>query len=121
MVYQVRASRTIENYPNGPVKTWRYTNEEGKNIEQTYDLSGRTHPSYDQLSTRKPEESFEWKYRQDGKLLEESTTSFISPGKPYYKKSTFYRLDYYGNWVEKYSMDSEFGVIEMFVREIEYY
>lgn len=110
----------IENYPNGQTKTWRYTNEEGKKIEQKYDLNGRI-ILRTISSNAKTEESFEWKYQQDGKLIEESTTSFISPGKPYYKKSTFYRLDYYGNWVEKYSMDSEFGVIEMFVREIEYY
>jgi hypothetical protein len=62
-----------------------------------------------------------WRYREDGALLEESESTSQVVGRSFYKKSTFYKVDNNGNWIEMYSTDSEGAVYNLNKRSIEYY
>ncbi|MBL7105630.1 MAG: hypothetical protein ISS18_14990 [Bacteroidales bacterium] len=112
--------KDIEHYTNGKVRTWHYKNSANNDIYQTYDENGRI---IERKIYRNDEwiDTFTWKYREDGSIIEESESTSRVVGKSYYKKSTYYRVDFNGNWIEKYIIDSEGNVTELAIREIEYY
>ena len=66
-------------------------------------------------------ETFTFKYREDGALTEYSESTSQIVGKSYYKKTTFYKLDSSGNWIEKYTLDSEGRIFDLEQRKIVYY
>lgn len=110
----------IEYYSNGKVKTWHYKNQNNHDVYQTYDENGRIierkiYFNEEWLDT------YTWKYREDDAIIEESESTSRIVGKSFYKKTTYYRVDFNGNWIEKYTMDSEGNVTELAVREFEYY
>jgi hypothetical protein len=110
----------IEYYYNKKIKSWHFINMNDDDVYQTYNEKGL-------LIERKImnnniwKETYSFKYREDGALTEysESTSQII--GKPYYKKTIYYKLDSSGNWIEKYSMDSEGKILELEQRKIVYY
>ena len=110
----------VEHYASGEVKSWHYVNYEGIDVYQTYDVFGRIierklYRDEDWLDT------YTWKFRDDGILLEEGHSTSRAIGFSFYKKTTYYRLDSYVNWIEKYTLDSEGGVTELALRDIEYF
>lgn len=110
----------IEYYPDGQVKKWNYTNTLNNEVFQEYDLNGRI-IERNVYNNNEWLESYTWKYREDGAILEESHSTSQIIGKSYYKKTTYFSVDFNGNWVEKYTMDSDERVLDMKIREIEYY
>lgn len=110
----------IEYYSSKKVKTWHFKNQDNNDVYQTYDESGK-------IIERKIyrdevwQDTSTWKYREDGSVVEESESTSRIVDKSYYKKTTYYRVDFNGNWVEKYSLDSEGNVTELAMRDIEYF
>ena len=109
----------LEDYPSGKLKNITYAND-NEEVTLTYDENER-------LIERKVKnkgvwyETFTWKYREDGALLEESESTSKYIGKSYYKTSIYYTVDSNGNWIEKYKLDSEGRVLDLSVREIDYF
>ncbi|MDX9918309.1 MAG: hypothetical protein RBT15_09925 [Gudongella sp.] len=110
----------VEYYSNGKVKTWHYINYKNEDIYQTYDLNGRIieRKIYHQEDWQY---SYTWKYREDGAVIEESESTSRVIGKKYYKRTTYYSVDFNGNWIEKYTIDIDGNSNVLRVREIEYY
>jgi hypothetical protein len=110
----------IEYFSNGKVKTWHFINSFNKDVYQTYDENGRIieRKIYDNEEWL---ETFTWKYREDDALIEESESTSKIAGKPFFKKTTYYRVDSNGDWIEKYTIDIEGNVYDLAVREFEYY
>lgn len=110
----------VEYYSNGKVKEWHFINEEDYDIYQTYDENGRI-IERKIYSNGEWQDTNTWKYREDNALIEESESTSRVVGKSYYKTTTYYSVDFNGNWIEKITTDSEGNVLELRVREIEYY
>ena len=121
----------IEYYSNGKVKTWHFKTTFMYSIYQNlYQINDDVYETYDKngrLIERKIYNNEKWiatntwKYREDDALIEESESTGRIVGKSFYKKTTYYRVDFNGNWIERYTMDSEGNVTELAVREYEYY
>ena len=110
----------IEYYSNKKIKSWHFINMNNDDVYQTYDENGL-------MTERKImrnnvwKETFTFKYREDGALTEYSESTSQIVGKSYYKKTTFYKLDSSGNWIEKYTLDSEGRIFDLEQRKIVYY
>ncbi len=106
----------IEYHSNGKVKIIEQHNgiilaydENGKNIERKT------------FNNKEWESTETWKFREDGVLIEESISANNFTGKDFYKITTYYRIDFFGNWHEKYTIDSEGEIANLSIRDIEYY
>jgi hypothetical protein len=111
--------KNIEYYPNGKIKTKSYI-DMGDVVYLTYDENERIIERKTYSNNNEWKETFTWKYREDGALLEESESTSKYTNIAYYKKTSYYKLDFNGNWIEKYTIDNENNVIELKVREFEY-
>ena len=112
--------KDVEYYSDGNVRSWHYINNIGLDHFNTYDRNGETieHKSY---NGDEWQDTYTWKYREDGALIEESEATSRIVGKNYYKKTTYYKVDHNGNWIEKQILDNEGNMLEGMAREIEYY
>lgn len=110
----------VQYYSNGKIKSKHYFGEPNRDRYTTYDYEGRIIEIKTYFNDEW-EDTEAWKYREDGALIEKSESSSRFLGKPYYKKTTYYRCNSNGGWVEIYTIDSEGNVIGSGIREIEYY
>lgn len=111
--------KDVEYYSNGKVKTWHYKNQNGEDIHQVYDENQRI-IERKISSNGEWKDTFTWKYREDGVVLEESESTSRYLGISYFKKTTYYKYDLKNNWIEKVTLDTEGNAIELIMREIEY-
>ena len=110
----------IEYYVSGEVRSWHYLNYADHDVYNQYDRDGRI-TEIKILRNKEWLDTYSWKYRDDGIVEEEAEATSRVVGKTYYKKTTYYRLDDMGNWLEKYIIDSDGRVMELEVRSVEYY
>jgi hypothetical protein len=111
--------KDVEYYSNGKVRTWHYKNQNGEDIHQVYDENQRI-IERKISSNGEWKDTFTWKYREDGVVLEESESTSRYLGISYFKKTTYYKYDLKNNWIEKVTVDTEGNAIELNMREIEY-
>lgn len=110
----------VEYYPNKKVKSWHYINNVNRDVYQSYDQLGN-------IIERRFEdngkwiETFSYKYREDGALLELKHSTSEVLGKSFYETTTYYKVDFNGNWIEQIKIDNEGNGLDGRIREIEYY
>lgn len=110
----------IEYYSTGEVKSWHFKNQHDDDVFQTYNKNGKV-VERKIFNDEEWKNTFTFKYREDGSVIEESESTSRIIGKSYYKKTTYYNVDFNGNWIEKHITDSEGNVLELAMRDIEYY
>jgi hypothetical protein len=115
-----KGAKDVEYYSSGKVKSWHFQNSSNEDVYQIYNENGRI---IERKIYRNETwlETYTWNYREDGALVEQSESTSKIVGTSYYKKTTNYKLDFNGNWIEKIVFDSEDNVSLMRVREIEYF
>lgn len=115
-----KGAEDIEYYTSKKVRSWHFVNSTNEDVYQTYDEEGRV---IERKIYRNKiwSYTYSWKYREDGALLEESESTSRVVGKSYDKRTTYYRVDQMGNWVERYRIDEEGRLSLLATREFEYY
>jgi len=110
----------IEYYLSKKVKTWQYKNQYNNDVYQTFDENGRA-VEIKIYSNKEWQDTYAWRYREDGAILEKSESTSRILGKSYHKTTTYYKVDFNGNWIEEFTSDSEDRFLGLHIREIEYY
>ncbi len=108
------------NPESGKIQSCYYKNSSGQDVSEIFDNQERV-IERKFMNGNQWIKTQNWRYREDGALLEESESSSQYVGRSFFKRSTFYKVDNNGNWIEMYSTDSEGGVYNLYKRSIEYY
>jgi hypothetical protein len=107
-------------YENGRIKSKHILDDNGLNIYISFDQNGNLieHKEFDQeqLVVKKS-----WEYREDGALLKESQISNVNLSNNSINVTTIYKRDNLGNWTEKVVLNNANEVIDLRIREYEYY
>lgn len=115
-----KEAKNVEYFSNGKVRSWHFKNQNNDDVFQVYDDNERI-IERKIYSNEKWQDTFTWKYREDGAILEESESTSRIVEIPYFKKTTYYKYDIKGYWIEKVVVDTEGRAIELKAREIDYY
>lgn len=107
-------------YENGRIKSKHILDNNGLDIYLSFDQNGNLieHKEFDQeqLVVKK-----NWKYREDGALLKESEISNVNSSNNNINETTIYKRDNQGNWIEKVVLNNANEVVDLRIREYEYY